>query len=98
MSLLFAVRERVHHIFTLLSMNRKNSSATNGHKASYCNILNSPHNVDRSEGITLDIWEYIGNLTLDIWEYIGPYGLYGPMGPRNLNRFLSHVLFEKQTT
>ena len=44
-------------------------------------IPNSPHNVDRSEGITLDIWEYIGNLTLDIWEYIGPYGPYGPYGP-----------------
>ena len=26
---------------------------------------------DRSEGITLDIWEYIGGLTLDIWGYIG---------------------------
>ncbi len=29
---------------------------------------------DRSEGITLDIWEYIGGLTLDIWEHMDPYG------------------------
>ena len=49
-------------------------------------IPNSPHNVDRSEGITLDIWEYIGNLTLDIWKYMDPYGsiwvhIMGPYGP-----------------